>query len=241
MTTTTNDNLYLTCLSARGDAAQDLALRSGIDVRETRDAEERHESYLLHYGQASRAQLAARADYWAAARPRRVGAGGETRCGDLLGEHGRRLCGGCSQPDGQPDGCGEVLGYSPDEIVVGPGGQTLAQAAEDERWSPALRGDSTAYAVVLPPPDGRPILLRPNLVRYGYDLWPAGFAGEVVGLIVDAGTGTTEADIRAALTVTVLDPVFAADVAGCATDHVWCEMDRLRAEAERAAGEPLTD
>lgn len=91
----------------------------------------------------------------------------------------------------------------------------------------------TAYAIVCPPPDGRNILRDPKLSRISSGLWPAGFPGEVVGVIIDAGTGTTEEGIRAALTITVLDPLFASHVQGAATDHVWCERDRSIADAER--------
>lgn len=40
---------------------------------------------------------------------RRVGDGGETRCGDWLRAGSRRLCGECSILDRAGDGCGEVL------------------------------------------------------------------------------------------------------------------------------------
>jgi hypothetical protein len=63
-----------------------------------------------------------------------------------------------------------------------------------------------------------------TLTRYAHGLWPQGFPGQVVGLVVDTGAGCTEADIRAALTVTLLDDVEEAQVNAAVTDHVWCEM-----------------
>lgn len=58
-------------------------------------------------------------------------------------------------------------------------------------------------------------------------LWSAGFSGQVVGVLIDAGTGTTEAEIRSALTVTLLDPVMYPQVTDAVTAHVWCEIDRI--------------
>lgn len=100
----------------------------------------------------------------------------------------------------------------------------------------------TAYAVVLPPPDGRNILTDPRLALYAYGTWPGGFPGQVVGVIVDAGTGATEAEIMAALTVTALDDagLFGA-VHGMAVGHMWSELDRLRADAERASEDDDND
>ena len=90
-----------------------------------------------------------------------------------------------------------------------------------------------AYAIVLPPPDGRNILLDPQLRRIGYGLWREGFVGEVVGLLVDSGGGTTDAAIRAACAVTVFDPVFRTSIDGCVTDHAWGEVDRIAADTAR--------
>lgn len=95
-----------------------------------------------------------------------------------------------------------------------------------------MRTHPNAYALVFSP-NGENIL-NATLTRYAYGLWPSGFPGSVVGLLVDDGTGSTEVEIRAALTVTVLDPLFYAQVTGAVTDYVWCEMDRLRAEASAA-------
>jgi hypothetical protein len=70
--------------------------------------------------------------------------------------------------------------------------------------------------------------------RYGYGLWPSGFPGEVVAVMTDNGSGSMEADIRSALTVTVLDAQHAGAIEIAVTDHVWCVLDRIQAASVEA-------
>lgn len=62
----------------------------------------------------------------------------------------------------------------------------------------------------------------------------------MVGILVDAGTGVTEVDIRAACSVTLLDEYMYPSVNGAVTDHVWCELDRYASDVARLAAESST-
>ena len=49
-------------------------------------------------------------------------------------------------PTPEPDPSDPLLGYSPDEIIVGPAGQTLEQAAADEQAEPYVASLTSALA-----------------------------------------------------------------------------------------------
>lgn len=127
-----------------------------------------------------------------------------------------------------------LLGFSSDEVVVGPGGQTLAQAAAEEQAT--RRVEPRCYALVMPPADGSR-WIDVQLTRIAYGLWSQGFAGTVVGVLVDAGTGTTDAEIRAACTVTLLDRAHYSHVTGAVTAHVQCCLDMLEVTRDSLAVE----
>lgn len=121
----------------------------------------------------------------------------------------------------------------PNDLIVGANGQTLAQAAASETMARSRRRHpGAAYALLRQPGDAPDVPL--DYLADG--LWAEIGRREVIGVVIDTGDGTTDDEVRAAISlVLVTDPARRTACEAARDAIVGRAIDRWSDDAERVS------